>query len=323
MPDATVKAIFAGDSTSLERAMQKAGSSAKGMAADMDSAEAKAGGFASKMDTVGGSVGNAEGKFMGAADLLDGLGGAFGLPTENATGLFRAFGDLSGGFEVISGMFGPLLTKLGTMVGLTGAQSAATGTATASQWSLNAAMQANPIGVVVLAIAALVAIFVIAWKNSETFRDIVKGAFDKVKDAAGAVWDFLKTLPDKIGGLGGRLVEVITWPYKTAFNAVAKIWNNTVGKLAFEIPSWVTGLGGKGFSMPHLPEFHTGGIVPGTPGTPVPILALAGERVSPIGGGGAGGPVVVQLVLDGRILTEVVHDGLLAKQRRTPLGLAS
>jgi len=38
---------------------------------------------------------------------------------------------------------------------------------------------------------------------------------------------------------------------------------------------------------------------------------------------GGGGTTVIQLVLDGRVVTEVVHDGLLAKQRRTPLGLAS
>jgi len=34
-----------------------------------------------------------------------------------------------------------------------------------------------------------------------------------------------------------------------------------------------------------------------------------------------GGAQVIQLVVDGRVLTEVVHNGLLAKQRRTPLGL--
>lgn len=48
--------------------------------------------------------------------------------------------------------------------------------------------------------------------------------------------------------------------------------------------------------------------VPGRSGTIVP--------------NGAGGTTVIQLVLDGRVVTEVVHDGLLAKQRRTPLGIA-
>jgi hypothetical protein len=38
---------------------------------------------------------------------------------------------------------------------------------------------------------------------------------------------------------------------------------------------------------------------------------------------GAGGTQVIQLVLDSRVITEVVHSGLLAKQRRTPLGIAT
>jgi len=45
----------------------------------------------------------------------------------------------------------------------------------AVQWALNAAMEANPIGLVVVAVAALTAAIVIAWKKSEKFRDVVKG----------------------------------------------------------------------------------------------------------------------------------------------------
>ncbi|QIM22887.1 hypothetical protein G7075_20050 [Phycicoccus sp. HDW14] len=53
------------------------------------------------------------------------------------------------------------------------AGAAATGIVTAAQWLWNAALTANPIGIVVVAIAALVAAIVLAWKNSETFRAIV------------------------------------------------------------------------------------------------------------------------------------------------------
>ena len=44
---------------------------------------------------------------------------------------------------------------------------------TAAQWALNVAMTANPIGVVVVALAALAAAFYVAWTHSKTFRDIV------------------------------------------------------------------------------------------------------------------------------------------------------
>lgn len=63
---------------------------------------------------------------------------------------------------------------------------------TAVQWLLNAAMSANPIGIVVIAIAALVAAFIIAYKKSATFRKIVHAALHGVKVAAMAVWHWLK-----------------------------------------------------------------------------------------------------------------------------------
>lgn len=68
---------------------------------------------------------------------------------------------------------------------------------TAVQWLWNAAMSANPIGLVVIAVAALVAGLIIAWRESETFRNIVTGAFDAVKVAAQAVATFLtETIPE-------------------------------------------------------------------------------------------------------------------------------
>lgn len=318
-----VKVTISGDSSSLERAFNNVGQSAGKMAGDLNSAEGKARSFGGGMDRAGEAAGNSEGKFMGAADLLDGLGGAFGLPTEQATGMFRAFGDLSGGFEAIQPLFGAVVGKIGALIGVTAAETAATEGATVAQGGLNAALLANPVGLVVIALIALVAAFVLAWKNSETFRDIVKGAFDKVKDAAVAVWDFIKGLPDKFMGIGGAIKDAVLWPYKTAFNAIARLWNDTVGKLSFSVPDWVPGIGGKGFTMPRLPEFHTGGVVPGPAGMAVPILAMAGETVTPAGGRPPAGPEVIQLVLDGRVVAEVVRNQLLRTQRSTPLGFVT
>lgn len=85
----------------------------------------------------------------------------------------------------------------------------------AGQWLLNAALTANPIGLVIAAIALLVAGLVLAWNKSETFRNAVKGLwevvknvtplgllvkhFDKVKAAVGWVVDKVR---DLIGALG-------------------------------------------------------------------------------------------------------------------------
>ena len=67
---------------------------------------------------------------------------------------------------------------------------AATVAWTGVQWALNAAMSANPIGLIVIAIMALIAIVVLAWQHSETFRNIVTGAWEKVKAAIQAVADW-------------------------------------------------------------------------------------------------------------------------------------
>jgi phage-related protein len=299
MANNTVTWTIAGDSSSLERAMNNAGSSAKKMAGDLDKAEGKAKSFGGAIDGAAGAADASESKFMGAADLLDGLGGAFGLPTEGATGMMRAFGDLSGGFSVIAPLVGQVKTAF---------------------MALSSVMFTPPMGIILL-VAGLAAALVVAYQKSETFRDIVKGAFEVVKNSAIAVWDFIKTIPEKLMGLGASIRDAILWPYKTAFNLVSDAWNATIGKVGFKAPDWVPLVGGKGWNFPNMPRFHSGGTVPGPRGAEVPILAMAGETVSPAGAGG--GTTIIQLVLDGQVVTEVVHSGLLRKQRRTPLGLAT
>jgi hypothetical protein len=97
-----ISVVFEGDESDAIRAFDHVGDSSRKMATAVDKS-------ADSHSRLGEKIGNNERNFMGAADLLDGLGGAFGLPTEGATGLMRAFGDLSGGFEIVSGIM-PMLT---------------------------------------------------------------------------------------------------------------------------------------------------------------------------------------------------------------------
>lgn len=53
----------------------------------------------------------------------------------------------------------------------------------ASQAALNAVMMANPIGLIIAAIAALVVAFVVLWNKSEAFRNFWISAWEKIKDA--------------------------------------------------------------------------------------------------------------------------------------------
>jgi hypothetical protein len=166
--------------------------------------------------------------------------------------------------------------------------SAATAVATkvwaGAQWVLNAALDANPIGLIVIGIAALIAIVVLIATKTDWFQRGWKAAWSGIKTAASATWEFLKKIPGWIGTAFSKVSSFISAPFKSAFNAVARAWNNTVGRLSWSVPSWVPIIGGNSISVPNLPTFHSGGIVPGIVGTAVPIMAQAGETVSSIAG---------------------------------------
>ena len=71
---------------------------------------------------------------------------------------------------------------------------------TIAQWAMNAAMSANPIGLVAAAIAALVAAVVILWNTNEDFRNALIAIWGNIKATIGAAVEvlvgfFTKTIP--------------------------------------------------------------------------------------------------------------------------------
>jgi hypothetical protein len=85
------------------------------------------------------------------------------------------------------------------MKGATLASIASTNGLAASMLVLNAAIRANPIGLIITAVIALGAAFVYAWKKSETFRAVV------IKAAQGAMYAF-----SGIIGAVGKLLGLIS-----------------------------------------------------------------------------------------------------------------
>ena len=55
---------------------------------------------------------------------------------------------------------------------------------------LNTVMAANPIGLVVTAVGALVAAFALLYKNNEDFRAFIDGLWEKIKDFGKNLWDW-------------------------------------------------------------------------------------------------------------------------------------
>ena len=70
------------------------------------------------------------------------------------------------------------------------AAAVAAGVMTAAQWALNIALNANPIGLVIVAGVALAALFVLLWKRSDTFRKIVTGAWKAIQVGINLLWKY-------------------------------------------------------------------------------------------------------------------------------------
>lgn len=126
----------------------------------------------------------------------------------------------------------------------------------AAQWLVNAAMSANPIGLVIAAIVGLVAIFVVAYKKSETFRRIVNAAWNGIKHGAQAVWNWLKdtfvpfftkTIPNAFGAVidwvrnnWDVILAILTGPIGVAVLVIHRNWDRITG--AFRAAKdWVVG----------------------------------------------------------------------------------
>lgn len=312
----------------LEREMTETGQAARQMASQIGSSEDAFAGLGRES----GAAGEALDRASGASSMLaGGLGDIGGALTE-------AFGEDSG-----IGQFGAQLEKSGTIItGVTGAldlmilantavqaswvrtaasmvaakvsmaaTTVATGVATAAQWLWNAAMTANPIGIIIVAIALLVGAIILIATKTDWFGKLWQAIWGGIvayfnwvvgnyKAAAGFIVDAISWIGDNIGklpGLIGRafsgLYNILTWPFRTAFNWIANAWNNTVGRLSWTVPSWVPFVGGNSISAPRLPTLHSGGTVPGTPGQNVLTVLQAGERVGSPSASGGDAPTLV------------------------------
>ena len=106
------------------------------------------------------------------------------------------------------------------------AWSAVTKTATAIQLAMNAAWLANPIGIVIALIVALVAGIVILFKNNKQFHDFVVNSWKTIKDTiSGAITSiigFFKGLGASISGM----VTSIGGFFKGLATAIGQTWND-------------------------------------------------------------------------------------------------
>ena len=223
-------------------------------------------------DTFGGAASTkantAEGQFQRLKVSLDetkeSIGAALLPIIEKVLPFLTKMGDWAskntGAFLIVAGVIGGIAAAIVLVNGAMTAWAAATAAFTAVQAAFNAVMALNPIVLIVVGIGLLVAALVIAYKKFDGFRAVVDSVFRFITSAVSGSIDLIK----------GYFSTVLGF-YKTIFNGIASLWNNTVGKLSFKVPGWVPGLGGKGFEVPNIPMLAAGGIVTS------PTLAMIGE----------------------------------------------
>jgi hypothetical protein len=79
----------------------------------------------------------------------------------------------------------------------------------------------NPIGIAITAITVLAGLFVLLYKNSETFREAVQKAFEKIKEGATMALEWLKQNWPVV-------LAVLTGPFGLMVLAIARNWDSIV-----------------------------------------------------------------------------------------------
>ncbi|HLR92894.1 MAG TPA: phage tail tape measure protein, partial [Jiangellaceae bacterium] len=171
-----------------------------------------------------------------ATALFDAIGDGMEWIADTGVPALKDMGDWlqrnSAWLLPIAAGIGAVVAALTTWVAVSRAWQAIMKAKIAIQTALNAVMAANPIGIIVLALMGLVAALVVAWNHSETFRNIVTGAWEGIKSAASAVWDWMKKafqwIKDGIASVGDwfkRRGDDIENVWRSIQTAMGKAWN--------------------------------------------------------------------------------------------------
>ena len=176
----------------------------------------------------------------------------------------------------------------------------------------NAALKANPIGLIISLLAGLVAGFLYLWENNEGFRNFWIGMWDKIKSVGGSAVDWIKskfngfkdmlsTVKDTFGKIKDAIADKIEDAREAVSKAIKKItgfFPLSIGKIFsnLKIPSITVsggkapfGIAGKG----KLPSFDVKWNAQGAVLDKPTIFGMSGNTF--LGGGEAGKEAVAPI----------------------------
>ena len=128
---------------------------------------------------------------------------------------------------VIGAVAGAIITYKGAVMLWNAAEKAKNvvmGISTAAQWALNVAMTANPIGIVIVAIGALVGAFIVLWNKSEGFRNFWINLWEKVKAIVTSAWEGIKAGFEKIKNGISAVKEKVSTMWNGVKEKTSELW---------------------------------------------------------------------------------------------------
>jgi hypothetical protein len=236
---------------------------------------------------------------------------------------------------------------LGLAAALAGLLIASTVAGAFSALGISMTVALGPVGLVIIAVAALVAGLVIAYQKVGWFRDGVNAAFNAIKTTVKAVVDFIKAhwkglatallvLTGPVGIIVAAFINFKSQIFGVIDAVIGKIKGlvDAVKDVADKVGGALGGIGGAiGGAVGKVLPFAAGGVVPagGTlalvgEGGPELMQLPGGTRITPLQagtqepvdlGGYLGGDLHIHLDVDGRELAYVVaRQTDIQKQRR-------
>ncbi len=164
--------------------------------------------------------------FFGVTAATDGAQSVINGLTSVINGLSVAVQIISTGLATLLGWLRPLIPILKVIA-------IAYGIWTMAQWALNIAMTANPIGVIVLGIAALIGAVLMAYEKIGWFRGAILAAWEAISGFANLIKEVvigrIKELLSGIMGIGKALMLFFNGEWKAALLVGKKAGEDLLG----------------------------------------------------------------------------------------------
>lgn len=222
----------------------------------LDSVATKADGLATRASIAAGGIGDLAGALADNGIISQEMAEKAELVSSSIMGV-AGVADLSViAMEGVKALQASDIVQKGILIGqniamrtVQIASTIATGAQAAAQWALNAAMSANPIGLVIAVLALLVGAIILAWNKSETFRKIVLAVWAAIQAVIKFAWErvikpvfdalvtfFTRTIPNALGSFLAANKRV----WDGVFSVISGIWKDKIKPVLDAVANFFT-----------------------------------------------------------------------------------